>query len=183
MKKLVIAVMVLSLAGCTLYSGPYHETRTETVSDDGHTITRITKVEASGWNSEKTRSTDGKLWLDHPFYADGTELCAIAQAALRVDGDPGVVDSLLWDRDTRIGPDCTSAFAVAGIAVTGSMPNSMRRIMMPRQLSDGRVYVEIDSACVKKCQSGNGYAVTKRQEGWQAERAPVVSWTHLAVAQ
>ncbi len=178
MKHWLFAIMALPLAGCVIYSGPYRETHSETVSSDGQTATRTTTVKASGWHIENTRTEDGYAWLANPVYPQTGDLCDIAIVVLsaeRARGETQPVDNLFWDHDIRVGPDCASAILTMGFPIAAAEPK-IRRMIMPRQLPDNRVYVEVDGDCAKDCRSGTGYSVRKHDGRWQVDPLPLVSW-------
>ncbi|HTM80880.1 hypothetical protein [Asticcacaulis sp.] len=180
MKNWLITAMVLPLAGCVIYSGPYRETHSETVSSDGQTTTRTTTVKASGWHIENTRTENGNAWLAYPTYAKTSDLCDIAIVVLsaeRARGEAQPVDYLFWDNDIRTGPDCASEILTTGFPMTTGAPNEVaRHMVMPRQLPDDRVYAEVDRDCAKECQSGTGYSVSRRDGHWQVDLAPLATW-------
>jgi len=179
MKNGWIAAVMLPLAGCVVYSGPYHETRSETTSSDGQTTTRTTTVTGSGWRVEHTR-TDDNTWLANPLYPKTDDFCDIAIVVLsaeRARGEIQPVDYLFWDNGARVGPDCASQVLTMGFPIPDGEPK-IRRMILPRQLPDGRLYVQVDGDCAKGCRSAIGYAVRKRDDGhWQVEPQPLFTWT------
>ena len=180
MKNWLIVAVVLPLAGCIIYSGPYRETHSETVSSDGQTTTIKTVTNAGRWGKEVTDVGHFPSRLDYPFYTGINDFCDIAIVVLSAEwarGETQPVDNLFWDRDIRIGPDCASEILTAGFPVSNGEPDKeTRHIIMPRQLPDNRVYVEIGSGCVARCLAGTGYVVRKRNNHWQADPEPVDSW-------
>jgi len=178
MKNGWFAAVMLPLAGCVVYSGPYHETRSETVSSDGQTTTRTTTVTGSGWRVEHTR-TDDNNWLANPLYPKTDDFCDIAAVVLsaeRARGETQPVDYLFWDNGARVGPDCASKILAMGFPMAHDEWN-IRHMIRPRQLPDGRLYAQIDSDCAKECRSAIGYAVSKREDGhWQVEPQPLYTW-------
>ena len=179
MKNLLIAAVVLPLAGCVIYSGPYSETHSETVSSDGQTTARTTTVKASGWHIGSTQTEDGNAWLANPVYLKTGDLCDIVVVVLsaeRARGETQPVDYLFWDHDIRVGPDCASEILTAGFPMASS-ESKIRHMILPRQLPDGRVYAEVDGDCATECKSGTGYSVRKHDGRWQVDPVPLASWT------
>ncbi len=178
MKHFLVVAMVLPLAGCVIYSGPDGMTHSETVSNDGQTTTHTTAT-SSHWGVGSKPVRDSAGWLEYPIYSRAQDICDIALVVLsaeRARGEIQPVDHLFWDRDIRTGPDCASEIFTAGFSAAES-EQAKQHMVLPRQLPDGRVYFEIDGNCTKRCQSGTGYAVRKRDNGqWQIDQTLSVSW-------
>lgn len=172
------AAVMLPLAGCVVYSGPNHETRSETVSSDGQTTTRTMTVTSSGWRVGQMQ-TDDNTWLANPLYPKTDDLCDIAIVVLsaeRARGETQPVDSLFWDHEARVGPDCASEILTTGFPMANTEAKA-KHMILPRQLPDGRLYAQVDGDCAEDCRSATGYAVRKREDGhWQVEPQPLVIW-------
>lgn len=184
MKKLLMILTVMSVAGCTTD----RETTTTTVVMTGFTTTAtrtVTHTSGRQTASNETVVPGIRASLQESsaaFYA-GTpaELCAVATAALvheRTTGSIQPVEGLFYDKDVAIGPDCTSDYAVAGIPLAASFPGQKtRRVSMPRQLADGHVGVDIDYDCDSKmCLGGTGYLLDKQGDQWVVDPQPGTSW-------
>ena len=102
-----------------------------------------------------------------PYAASPEQLCAMAAATLAADsrreGDANSPHGQLWNGDRTTGIDCSAEFG-AWPATDGPV----RRVHMPVQAEDGRIFMTVDDLCHDICYAGTGYELRLSDGAWSA---------------